>query len=129
MVMTDKTVTKKAERQGNYEMVVIISPEIADEQLETVINNMSTFITGRGGTVVEVARWGKRMLAYPIKHFNSGTYFLIRFTLKTGACKELESNLKISEQVLRHLLIKLDKMPVTKPVAPSAPPAPAAPAA
>ena len=118
-MVTDKVITKKEARLCNYEMVVVISPEVVDEQLESVINNISGFITGMGGTVPEVERWGKRNLAYPIKHFVSGTYILARFTLKPAACKELENSLKISEQVLRHLLVKLDTMPVAKPTTPA----------
>lgn len=118
-MVTDKVITKKAERLCNYEMVVIISPEVVDEQLEAVISNISGFITGMGGTISEIERWGKRNLAYPIKHFVSGTYVLARFTLKPTSCKEMENNLKISEPVLRHLLVKLDTMPVAKPTTPA----------
>ena len=116
-MVTDKVITKKEERLCNYEMVVIISPEIVDEQLEAVINNLTSFITGRGGAISEIVRWGKRTLAYPIKHHVSGTYILARFTLKPTSCKEMENNLKISEQVLRHLLIRLDVMPAPKQAA------------
>ena len=122
-MVTDKVITKKEERLCNYEMVVIISPEIVDEQLEAVINNITGFITGRGGIVVEMLRWGKRTLAYPIEHHVSGTYILARFTLKTADCKELENNLRISEQVLRHLLIRLDVMPAPKQATPAVQPA------
>ena len=114
-MVTDKVLTKKEGRLYNYEMVVIISPELADEQLETAINNVTGFITSRGGTVSEITRWGKRDLAYPIKHFVSGYYILTKFTLKPTFCKELENTLKISEQILRHLLIKLESKPVEKP--------------
>lgn len=134
--MTENILTKKADKLCNYEMVVIIGPQVIDEQLETAINNITGFITGRGGAVSEMDRWGKRPLAYPIKHSVSGTYVLLRFALKPVACKELENNLKISDQVLRHLLIKLDgkesKKPIARPMvrAPAAPvakpPAPAA---
>lgn len=107
-MVTDKVLTKKEEKQCNYEMVVVIRPELSDDQLGTVINTISGFITGRGGAVSEVQRWGKKNLAYPIKRSNSGTYVLARFALKPGASKELENNLRISEPVLRHLLIKLE---------------------
>jgi len=106
--MVTENVLTKEEKQVSYEMVVIIRPELADEQLEAAINNISGFITGRGGAVSEINRWGKRNLAYPIKHSISGTYILMKFTLKPAVCKELENTLKISEQVLRHLLIKVE---------------------
>jgi small subunit ribosomal protein S6 len=108
MVTEEKVLTKKADKLCSYEMVVIINPQLSDEQLETVINNTNNFITGKGGVVSEVVRWGKKNLAYPIKHLSSGTYILTRFTLKPGFSKELENNLRISEPVLRHLLIKLE---------------------
>jgi len=107
-MVTEKVLTKKEDKLCSYEMVVIISPQLIDEPLEAVINNISNFITGRGGVISEIARWGKRTLAYPIKHFSSGTYILAKFTLKPAASKELENSLRISEPVLRHLLIKLE---------------------
>ncbi len=107
-MVTEKVLTKKEDKLCSYEMVVIISPQLIDEQLESAINNISNFITGKGGTVSEIVRWGKRNLAYPIRHFPSGTYILTKFTLKPNFSKELETHLKISEPVLRHLLVKLD---------------------
>jgi small subunit ribosomal protein S6 len=53
-----------------------------------------------------VEKWGKKKLAYPIKHFLEGNYVLTRFKVSPAQCKELEANLKITEEVLRHLLIK-----------------------
>jgi len=94
-------------RLRDYELVVIISPEVADENFETIINKLSQFITEKDGVVSEMERWGKRKLAYPIKHFVEGNYVLSRFKLKPALSKEIEGNLQISEEVLRHLLIRL----------------------
>jgi len=94
-------------RLQDYEMVFIVSPEIADEELEGKVNSVSEFITGREGVMSEVEVWGKRKLAYPLKHFLEGSYVLARFKLSPVRCKELEANLKISEDILRHLLIKV----------------------
>ena len=91
----------------DYELVLIISPEVGDETLEAAIDNVSKFITGSGGTVSNVEKWGKRKLAYPIRHFLEGDYVLTQFRLKPALCKQLEANLQISEDVLRHLLVKL----------------------
>ena len=90
-----------------YELVLIISPEVGDETLEAAIGNVSKFITGSGGTISNVERWGKRKLAYPIRHFGEGDYVLTQFRLKPALSKQLEANLQISEEVLRHLLVKL----------------------
>ncbi len=91
----------------DYELVFIISPEVEDEAMETTVGSVSQFITGKGGIVSSEERWGKRRLAYPIKHFLEGNYVLTRFKMKPIWSKELEANLQISEEVLRHLLIKL----------------------
>ena len=94
-------------RLADYELIYIVSPEVADEELESRIEAINQFISGRNGAVDEVEKWGKKKLAYPIKHFLEGNYVLTRFKISPAQCKELESNLKITEEVLRHLLIKL----------------------
>ena len=91
----------------DYELVLIINPEIGDETMDALIDKVSQFVTGKGGTVSSVERWGKRKLAYPIDHFLEGNYVLNRFRLKPALGRELKANLQISEGVLRHLLIRL----------------------
>ena len=109
--MVVKKISKKAleveEKLYDYEMVYIISPEVVEEKLDAAIDNVNQFITGKGGTVSEVERWGKRKLAYPIKHFIEGSYVLARFKMKPTTSRELEGKLQISDEVLRHLLIRL----------------------
>ena len=101
-------VTQEDKQLRDYELVVIISPEVADDALDSVIDNISRFITENGGTVSNVDQWGKRKLAYPIKHFMEGSYVLTRFRLKPTLGKALEANLRISEEVLRHLLVRIE---------------------
>ena len=91
----------------DYELIVIISPEVPEEELPAHLDKISEFITNKGGSVTEVERWGKRKLAYPINHFREGNYVLTRLKLEPGTTAELEANLRISEKVLRHLLIRL----------------------
>ena len=104
-----KQVVKQVEdkRLEDYELVFIVSPEVTDESLDSRIDGISQFIAGKDGVISEVERWGKKKLAYPIKHFLEGNYVLTRFKISPARCKELEANLKISEEILRHLLIKL----------------------
>ena len=97
----------KDKRLQDYELVFIVSPEVAEESLENTIGGISQFITGRDGVISDVERWGKRKLAYPVAHFLEGNYVLARFKINPVRCKELEANLKISEDILRHLLIKV----------------------
>ena len=110
--MAPKRATKKASKiedkpLRDYELVLIISPDVEDERLDTTIDKVSQSITERDGTISEVERWGKRRLAYPIEHFTEGNYVLSRFKLKPTVNKEFEANLQISEEILRHLLIQL----------------------
>ena len=106
-MVSENLLNEKDEQLCNYELVFIVSPEVEEERFESAIENVTQFITGRGGIISDIKQWGKRRLAYPIKHFGEGNYVLARFKLKPEHNKELESNLKISEDVLRHLLIRL----------------------
>ncbi len=105
-MVSDNVVTEEGEQLRDYELVLVISPEVTEEEFEATIDSVSRFITGKGGTISGIERWGKKRLAYPIRHFVEGSYVLTRFELQPGFGKELEDNLRISEEVLRHLLIR-----------------------
>ena len=92
----------------DYEMVIIISPEVAEEDVPGTIDKVSEYINSKGGEVTQVDRWGKRKLAYPINRCMEGNYVVSRFKIKPGVTAELEANLKMSETILRHMLIRLD---------------------
>ena len=95
------------EELRDYELVLIFSPEIASESLDTAIGKVSQFITEGGGTLSTVEQWGKRKMAYAIKQFTEGSYVLTRFTLKPKLTRELKASLEISEYVLQHLMVKI----------------------
>ena len=106
--MARKKTEKKPEdtKSQEYELVYILNPEISDEVLETRVNGITQFISDKEGVVDNVDKWGKKKLAYPIKHFFEGYYVLTKFKMSPARCKELEANLRISEDVIRHLLIR-----------------------
>ncbi|MDY6908045.1 MAG: 30S ribosomal protein S6 [Chloroflexota bacterium] len=91
----------------DYELVVIISPEVADEETPAAIEKISRFITDRGGSITEVNQWGRRKLAYPIKNFMEGNYVLAHFTMDAQATADFEASLGLAEEVLRHLLVRM----------------------
>ena len=90
-----------------YELVMIVNPEIADEQVSRTLEKVTKFVSERGGTVTEVNQWGKKKLAYPIKRFYEGNYILSRFSLEANLTKALEASLRLSEDIIRYLLVKL----------------------
>jgi len=107
MVVTENVQSNEEEGLCDYELTLVVSPAIEEEGFEATLESVNRFVTGKGGVVSEVERWGKRKLAYPIKRHAEGNYVLTRFRMRPGHNRELESNLRISENVLRHLLIKL----------------------
>lgn len=107
MVSTDNAI-EEGQQLPDYELVLIISPEVAEDDIEATVDKVNRFIIGKGGTISDTEQWGKRRLAYPIKRFTDGRYFLIKFNMGPAFGRELEASLKISEEVLRHLLIKLE---------------------
>ncbi len=92
---------------NNYELIVIISPQILDEDVTKVMDKISDIITNRGGTITELNQWGRRKLAYAIGKYSEGNYALTRFKLKPELTKEVKNNLNLSNEVIRHLLVKI----------------------
>jgi small subunit ribosomal protein S6 len=92
-----------------YELIVVMDPEIPEEDVPAALERVSAAITSRGGVVEEVQPWGRRKLAYPIKRHTEGNYLLTNLRLDPARAHELESNFMISEEILRHLLIRKDE--------------------
>ena len=92
-----------------YELVLIIDPEIPEEDVPSAIDKVSQFITGRGGTVAGVNRWGRRKLAYPIQRHLEGNYVLTQFQLDPSQITGLEASLGLAEEVIRHLVVRTDE--------------------
>ena len=93
----------------DYEMVVVLSPEIGDDVVGESLERLSNTVTSRGGEVVDVNHWGRRRLAYPIKRHLEGNYVVSQIKLDPGLVPDLESNLRISEEVIRHLIVRTDE--------------------
>ena len=106
--VSEQVLNAEDKQLHNYELVLVISPEVMDEVLATTMNNVSQFITEKGGVISNIEQWGKRRLAYPIGRFAEGNYVLTQFAMKPGLGRELEAKLRISEEILRHLLIRVE---------------------
>ncbi|MFQ5872908.1 MAG: 30S ribosomal protein S6, partial [Dehalococcoidia bacterium] len=88
----------------SYELVTIVTPETADEAVPATTEKVHQLIQNKGGTITDVQRWGRRKLSYAIDHHTEGHYVLTRFTLDPHLMSELDSELRVSEDVIRHLI-------------------------
>ncbi len=92
-----------------YEMVVIITPDVADDDVDDAIERLiKRPVEGEGGILDEVDNWGRKKLAYPIQKHLEGSYVLTHLQVDPQKTTELERGLQISEEVLRYLLIRLE---------------------
>lgn len=98
--------TKDGVSVRDYELVLLVSPRVADEEVPAVIERVTKFVTERGGTMGEVKPWGRRRMAYHIKDFEEANYVQALFKMEPKDAKELDSTLNLSEDVVRHLLVK-----------------------
>jgi len=92
----------------NYEMVYIIRPNLEEEQVQAVVDKFSALINENEGEVTSVDNWGKRRLAYEIKDFREGFYYLVNFQGLPATAKELDRVLKITDEILRFMIIRKD---------------------
>lgn len=89
-----------------YEVIIIIDPKLEDEALEAVITKYSSLVTNNGGELTKLDRWGKRRLAYEIKDNLEGFYVLMQFSAESAVAQEMERQIKISDDVIRHLIVR-----------------------
>jgi small subunit ribosomal protein S6 len=92
-----------------YEVLYIVRPDLTEEQVAPIMEKFKTVVEGQGGEVEGVNRWDKRRLAYEIKGQVEGIYILMNFKSEAKAEAELDRMLKISDDVLRHIIIRLDE--------------------
>ena len=95
-----------AETLRDYELTVILSPQIGDDVIAESIDRLQQGIKSRGGEIVDTNHWGRRRLAYPIERHLEGNYVVSQIRLDPRRVRELENSLRISEEVLRHLIVK-----------------------
>lgn len=91
-----------------YETMFILSSEFTKEQIPERVEKFTNVIVNNGGQVDKVAEWGKRRLAYEVKKQRDGYYVLVNFSAEPGVSKELERIFRISEEVIRYLIVRLE---------------------
>ncbi len=94
---------------NKYELAVVVNAQIDDETRAAVVQNCKNLIERFGGVVGETDDWGKKKLAYPIKKMDEGFYYFIRFEAEGTAIAEIESRMRIMDNVIRYLCVKQDE--------------------
>lgn len=93
---------------NKYESLFVLAPTLNEEELKASVDKFKGVIENGGGVVDNVDEWGKRRLAYEINKINEGYYVLFNFTANPELPKELDRILRISDSVIRHIVVKLD---------------------
>ena len=91
---------------NKYELAVVVSAKIEDEERAAVVDNCKALIERFGGTITNVDDWGKKRLAYEIQKMKEGFYYFIQFEAESSAPAEIESRIRIMDNVLRYLVVK-----------------------
>ncbi|HEB50498.1 MAG TPA: 30S ribosomal protein S6 [Desulfobulbus sp.] len=91
----------------HYETTYILRPNLGEEQFTEIIERTNSIITGDGGTIIEVDRWGMRKLAYEIKKEVQGYYVYVNYAAPGKTIDEIERIFRIDDRLLRYLTIKL----------------------
>ena len=92
-----------------YELMLVLRPDAPDDRTQAVIDRTTRQIVAAGGQIVKVAPWGRRRLAYPIARQREGSYQIVVFEAPAEAIAELERSLLITEEVLRHLVTRVER--------------------
>ena len=95
-------------RLRDYELAMILSPEATEVEAAETVSRITGLISDGGGSFTEPDNWGIRRLAYPIQRFIEGNYFIIRCKMDAQAAVELDGTLNSSQDVLRHLVFRLN---------------------
>ena len=92
-----------------YELMVILTPEIDERQVAPTLDKFLKVITNDGGSIENVDIWGKRRLAYEIQKKTEGIYAVVNFTATSAATQELDRQLKLNEQIMRTKVLRAEE--------------------
>ena len=92
-----------------YELMLILRPDAPDDRVQQILDRVTRGISADEGQIVKVSPWGRRRLAYPIDSLREGSYFIVVFDAPSEAVAELERGLNITEEVMRHLVTRVER--------------------
>ncbi len=91
---------------NKYEMTVVVSAKIEDDERAAIIDKCKALVERFGGTITNVDEWGKKRLAYEIQKMKEAFYYFIQFEADSTAPAEIESRMRIMDNVIRYLIVK-----------------------
>lgn len=94
--------------KNRYELALVFSPDLSEENFNLEFENIKSMLEKLDATIEKIDQWGKRKLAYEIKKFNEGYYNFIVFLADDSVPLELESKLRINENLIRFLITRHD---------------------
>ena len=94
---------------SKYELTFVVNAKIEDDERAAVVDKCKALIERFGGTITNVDEWGKRRLAYEIQKMREGYYYFIQFEAPTTAPAEIESRIRIMDNVMRYLVVKREE--------------------
>ncbi|MEA3365363.1 MAG: 30S ribosomal protein S6 [Candidatus Hydrogenedentes bacterium] len=92
-----------------YEALYIVHPEVKDDEIQTIANNVEKLVTDNGGAIVRSEIQGKRKLAYEVKGCTEGCYVLLRFQAEPEFIQRLENHFRLAEGIIRSLVVHFDE--------------------
>ncbi len=92
-----------------YEELFIVRPDAPEEEIDQLIEQLTTLIAGQGGNVDKSDKWGVRKLAYRVAKRSEGYYVLLQFTAKPETVHELERRLRVADVVMKFLTVRIDE--------------------
>lgn len=92
----------------DYELVIIVTPEIDETATADVVEKVKGWITETGGSIESFEEWGRQKMAYMIRNQKEGQYYLFNLKMEPSAVATLERNFRIQESILRFLIINRD---------------------
>jgi len=98
-----------------YELMLVLRPDTADDRVQQILDRTTRGIAAGDGQIVKVSPWGRRRLAYPISGYREGSYFIVVFDAPSEAIDELERSLNITEEVMRHLVTRIERPAPRRP--------------
>jgi len=89
----------------SYDLSLVLSPEITEDRIEAIKDQVRVYVTDRGGEVTNEDYLGRKKLAYRIGKFTEGNFYSAQFDLEAAPAKQLEVTLNLSEGIIRYLLL------------------------